>query len=62
MKKLFKEAFHDAMVLSAFIILPMAFLGPGWSPKKDPPPGLREATFTELHSEKSQDERARPAG
>lgn len=60
MKKLFKEAFYDAVVLSTFIIAPMAFLGPGWSQKKVPQ-GLREATFEDLHSQKSQhDQSPRP--
>jgi hypothetical protein len=50
MKKLFKEAFRDAMTLSALVIVPMLFLGPGWTPKGDK--ALR-ASFAELHPEKS---------
>jgi hypothetical protein len=50
MKQLLKEAFRDAMTLSALVIVPMLFLGPGWTPKEDK--ALR-ANFSDLHPEKS---------
>ena len=34
-KRFLKEAVGDAAVLSALIILPLAFLGPGWTRKQD---------------------------
>ena len=51
MKKVFKggfmkEAFAETAILSALIILPMAFLGPGWNKRQHKP-------FAEAHSPQS---------
>lgn len=35
MKGFIKEILRDAAMLSGLIILPIAFLGPGWRPKND---------------------------
>jgi len=53
MKTLLKEAFRDAMALSALIIVPMLFLGPGWAPKSDK---ALQASFADLHPERSHND------
>ena len=49
-KRFLKEAVGDAAVLSALIILPLAFLGPGWTRKQDDK--VLAARFQQEHDRK----------
>lgn len=50
MKKLVREAVRDALILSVLVILPMHFLGPGWTP-----PVSEQKTFAQQHQVSSNE-------
>ena len=52
MKKLIKEAFRDAVLLSGLVIVPMVFLGPGWTSPRN---RQSQAGFAELHQQADSD-------
>jgi hypothetical protein len=53
-KRFIKEVIAEVTILSALIIVPLAFLGPGWT-KKQPDDRVVAARFRQEHSESKAD-------
>lgn len=54
-KRFLKEVAVDATILSALVIVPLAFLGPGWT-RKQPNERLVASQFKQEHSVSKADE------
>ena len=59
-KRFIKQVVADATVLSALIILPLAFLGPGWR-AKNPDDRVQAARFRDDHAPTASTERNEPS-
>ena len=54
-KRFIKEVIAEVTVLSALIIVPLAFLGPGWTRRK-PNDGVVSARFQQQHTPSTANE------